>query len=236
MSDRLSHRLHEVEPYPNGVMAVQEQVSGTAFFPSGSGLWSPSSGSVLAPGGILFLANDLGSISDPEQVRQRGADDLQAPVWRNLLQLLDQVEVDLEQCFFTCYYMGIRTAVPGHGNFPGNRDSGFTERCGRYLMYQLALLRPRAIFTLGSYVPGLLAPWSLDLRHWIGLRGLTRIDAHSNPLVLRAHFPEAGITTNVAALTHTSMHNVDVHRRSYRGTQGHSAEVLLMLDALKATH
>lgn len=235
MTESLSLRLNEVEPYPSGIRPLPTTVSGTAFFPGGSGLWREGGTTPDPRGGVLFLANDLEAQTEYQGLVDRGKEDLHDPVWRNLLHLMELADLRPEQCFFTCYFMGIRAEDRRSGPYPGAADPGYVSRCGHFLMRQLAEIRPRAIFTLGSYVPGLLGPLSPQLTNWSGIRGLTRLDAESSPLVHQAHFPEAGVTANVAALTHPSLHKADVHRRVYRDTTGHSAEVLLMLDALAAS-
>ena len=234
MPDRHDDRTPSVEPYPAGVRGVPGQVPGTAFFPVGDGRWHGGASPQPLQGGIVFLSLEGASMEAYEGIRSRGGENLEGAAWRNLLGLLELVEVRPEECFFTGYFMGLRMEGHSRGLFPGASDAGFTERCGRLLMHRLSVLRPRAVFTLGSYVPGILGCWSPELAGWTGVRGITRLDAQSSPLVLRARFPKAGHTTNVAALTHPLRHRSDVHRRKYRNTVGHSAEVLMMLDALSA--
>lgn len=222
-----------VEPYPAGVQAVGTMVPGTAFFPVGQGTWKDPEIPANPKGGLLFIQHDAGSAADHSTTIVQGSEDLHANGWRNLLELLDQVDVQPTSCFFTSYYLGIRTEAGTGGGSPGAQDAGYTERCGRFLMHTIAVMRPRAVLCLGSYVPGLLGPWSPDLTAWTGVRGLTRLDERAAPMVRSARFPLAGHAANVAALTHPQRHRSDVHRRHYRGTSGHSAEVLMMLDALR---
>lgn len=63
-AERLWNELSNVEPYPEGVLAVPEPIIGTAFFPGGFGLWNPVATKPLPPmpkGGVMVLGQDFHS-------------------------------------------------------------------------------------------------------------------------------------------------------------------------------
>ena len=102
--------LDSVIPYPPGVMPVPEQIQGTSFFPGGTGLWHGQTAELPAfpTGGVMVLGHDFHSVQGYEWSRVNQAENLRAPTWRNLRHLLSRVPVQLEQCFFTNIYMGLR--------------------------------------------------------------------------------------------------------------------------------
>lgn len=154
---RLRKHLHDAfTTYPPGLHAGSIH-EGTAFFPGGDGLWKETGQPPWPKRGIMVLGNDFG-----RSITAKG--ELTGPTWRNLVGdgdptgVLREAGVDLETCFFTNAYMGIRDADgPQQGASPGLWDSGFVEACQELFRLQVRLQAPRVILALGGYAQHFVA-------------------------------------------------------------------------------
>ena len=74
--------LDAVKPYPSGVVAVQEQIAGTSFFPGGTGIWCGDHQEVppLPVGGVIVLGHDFHSVAGYEWSLENGAENLSSPI------------------------------------------------------------------------------------------------------------------------------------------------------------
>jgi hypothetical protein len=227
LSEHLFTLLHEVEPYPPGVVAVPVQAKGRAFFPGGSGLWNP--GALMPVGGVMVLAHDFHSEDGYKQLLAMPEQSCSGTnqTWVALRALLHEAGIDPAECFFTNAYQGLRAgAVKSTGRFPGSRDPAYVHRCQQFLLRQLEAQQPRMILTLGAYVPAFLAPLAEKLRLW---QNVTRLSAIDPPVVRDVEFDGADAPScSVVALTHTSMRGSNVHRRRYAGFVGHEAELAMI--------
>ena len=237
IAEQLWQRHTTLGPYPRGVLPVPEPIAGTAFFPGGYGLWRPDVSAPLAPfpvGGVMVLGHDFHSETGYEASLERGRESETQPTWQNLLRLLKEVEIAPEECFFTNVYMGLRAGTQTTGVFPGSRDPKFVERCRRFLAEQLAAQRPRLILTLGVHAPRVLAPLSPGLEDWGDVAGFKELD-RLGPVRYEVQFPDAtGVETTVVALTHPCLRYAGVRHRTYKGMQGHAAELAMIEDAKQA--
>ncbi len=231
--------LTQVAPYPQGVIPVPEQITYTAFFPGGSGLWHPSGSGPLPPfpfGKVMVLGHDFHSEAGYRQSLAKRGENLKGPTWRNLLQLLSEAGMEPEHCFFTNAYMGLRAGSSTTGKFPGSYDRGFVERCLSFLAEQISVQQPRLILTLGNYVPSILAVLSNDLATWSKCRTLTQLDTLGIPLVTNVQFvSSSNWNTSVVALTHPSLRPANVGRRRYNELRGNEAEVAMVREAIKVS-
>lgn len=150
--------------------------------------------------------------------------ELHSPTWRNLQKLLVEAKIDLENCFFTNFYMGLIAGSRSTGRFPGATDEGFVNRCIQFLKLQIQVQQPSAILTLGKWVPSLLAKVSPDLIAWTGKKDFGSIDA-VGPVKLDCTFDALNHNFNVAALTHPCLRDSNVGRRRYKRWTGHRAEL-----------
>ena len=90
--DRINQMEHEClfngMPYPEGMTAFPDRLTGQGFFPGGDGLWrddahlNEASRCAVPIGGIMFLGNDFGTLSSFQQAIRRGYEN--PPTWRNL--------------------------------------------------------------------------------------------------------------------------------------------------------
>ena len=121
--ERLFSRLKAFE-YPNGLVRVRKRIAGTAFFPGGYGLWREPQGQLLPPiplmpcGKVMVLGNDFGWQCEHSKSLCAGTE-RHTPTWQTLLRLLESVDIQPQECFFTNAYMGLRTCLPSTGPSPG---------------------------------------------------------------------------------------------------------------------
>ena len=230
--ERLWAAHHQVAPYPDGVLPVPEPIVGTSFFPGGFGLWRPNIDAPLPRfpiGGVMILGHDFHSEVGYEKSLARGAESMTQPTWRNLLHLMARCGLEPGDCFFTNVYMGLRAGRETTGVFPGASDAAFVGRCLRFLTEQIATQRPRAILTLGRFVPALLARLSPELEGWRSTKTLKAID-DVGPLARVVTFDGVhDVVCVVAALTHPSLRHAGVRWRRYEGLVGDAAEVLMVI-------
>lgn len=236
--DYLFSKLPSVEPYPAGVCAVNGHVAGIGFFPGGDGLWKEAMASIRLPmpvGEIMILGHNFDSEAGFRKSVERGSESLQAPTWRNLLNLLQTARIQPHSCFFTNVYMGLIAEGSNTGRFPGAKDPVFVARCLDFLEEQIAVLRPAIILSLGAYVPPLIAEAAENLSGWKGINSLKALDNTGIPKVDAVKFRKIkAFETTVIALTHPAQRHLNVGKRVYRGFSGHEAELTMLNEALTA--
>ena len=238
----LFNERRKVAPYPSGVKPVPKMLSGTAFFPGGSGLWLGYSGSWytlsdrpdMPKEKVMILGHNFDSevgYKYTESLKEQH--ELESHTWRNLRELLRETDIQLEDCFFTNAFMGLIEGEGNTGEFPGVNDSGFVQRCRSFLDRQIEMQQPRLILTLGSWVPWFITPLSSGLAVWRGYESFRDLDV-SGPVISDVRFkgtPEKPVT--VVALMHPSQRRRNIWRRRYRGLKGEAAELAMLKDALK---
>ena len=216
-------KLETIDPYPNGVAPVLKRREGTAFFPGGTGLWGTESGKLLptmSVGKVMVLGHDFGNEDGQEEALAKPRKNLKSPAWRNLLWLLQEVNISPQDCFFTNAFMGLRSGnANATGRFPGARCAGFVQRCQTFLAFQIATQKPRLILALGVHVPSVMAPLSRDLSGWEKCRNFRGLDQLNQALIPSVDFgDDIGVKSAIVALTHSSMWHRNVVNRRYNGS------------------
>lgn len=235
--EALFRKLKTVRPYPTGVVPVLKRKQDTAFFPGGSGLWGTQPGKPLPTmpvGKVMVLGHDFGNEDGHEASFAAPGENLKSPTWRNLLGLLEAVDVSPHDCFFTNAYMGLRAGnAQATGRFPGARCAGFVRRCQTFLACQIATQKPRLILALGVHVPAVIAPLSNDLAGWEKCRNFRGLDQRNQALLPNVDFgDDIGVQSTIVALTHSCMWHRNVVNRRYKRRQGKRAELQLLQDAI----
>ena len=225
LSELLFNKIYKVEPYPNSVASVTKMINNTAFFPGGRGLWMENE-TVVFPS-ILVLGQDFSNEKEYLKMLSNNSNDLDGPTWRNLIKLFNQADINLCDCFFSNVFMGLRKTESMIGKFPGFNDKEFFQRNLEFLRYQIDVVKPKVIITLGIYVPIMLAKLSeIDLTSWkeaktfkdtdLGVKFDVRFDNHQCTCV---------------ALIHPCMRNTNVKQRRYKNFMGNDAELNMLKDA-----
>jgi uracil-DNA glycosylase len=260
--DELFATMAQVAPYPSGVVEVPGRIRGITFFPGGPGLWGVKADSHLPPlpiGGIMVLGHNYDSEAGFGRTSRRGTEVMQVgtqaaknagfrgdykpcnPTWSGLWELLPEVPVPWERCFFTNAYMGLRKGSKATGRFPGSTDSAFVNRCRDFLRVQLSKQQPAIVLTLGAWVPAFVAELSEQLSPWRGIQSVPELDRlKMGPVTHGVTFPNSGAPPcSVVALTHPSRRHLNVDRRRFkvgtRAFEGHEAEVAMVREAIRAS-
>ena len=208
-----------------------------------TGLWDTTPNAPLPAmpvGGVMVLGHDFHSESGFEEslradcevdlTRNANGDSTIATL-RALLPLLREAGIQTSECFFTNAYMGLREGQRATGAFLGARDKSFVERCGRFLLKQIALQRPRVILALGISLPRFLAPLAYELRDWADVRTFSRLDDNS-PVRHGVRFASTDLPCSVVVLTHPSFRTRNVWRRRLDRLKGPEAEMTMIATAL----
>lgn len=220
--------------YPPGVCKVDELIEGTSFFPGGHGLWMPNGKVATFPHtGVMVLGHDFHSEAGYRKSLKNKQEDLDGPTWGPLIALLQDVEIPLENCFFTNAYMGLREGAHATGKFPGRSDCHFVCHCQNFFMHQLAVQRPAIILALGNHVPAFLEPLAPELSAWRKCNTFKKRDMAGCSVVkdvqLLAGSPSYRAT--IVTLTHPSFRRLNVHRRAWNGFEGNEAEIEMIKHA-----
>ena len=204
LPDSLFNKANMVEPSPQTVAPVLKMADSTAFFPGGRGLWLDDNSDIFPD--ILVLGHDFSTEDWYNEMIAGKEKDLDSPTWKNMIAIFQQANIDLNRCFFSNVFMGLRRTAPMVGEFPGFKDKPFVQRNTSFLLCQILTIAPRIIITLGKYAAELLAQLSpIDLSAWRDWQALKTPDAG---LALEVCF-DSHVCTCVA-LEHPSMRNSNV--------------------------
>ena len=124
--DRFFRLASQIGPYPPGTEAVPARISGTAFFPGGSGIWRESVEPSMPPlptGGVMVIGQDFHSRERYLESARQGYESTSDPTWRELRRLLSEAGVAERDCYFTNAFVGLRTDGTVIGEFAGARFS-----------------------------------------------------------------------------------------------------------------
>jgi len=226
----LFDQINMVKPYPNKVEPVNKMLDVTAFFPGGKGLWLEDNSNVFPD--ILVLGHDFSTVDYYNKMLEAGQSEINSPTWRAMKKLFSEADLDLNRCFFSNVYMGLRDTHKMTGVFPGSKDKEFVKRNLEFLKLQISTVKPKVIITLGK-------PASISL----SVLSEQLINEWSKGKALSS--PNIGLKRNVmidelgyvcVALEHPSMRNQNVKRRRYENEcgvyTGNEAEIEMLKDAL----
>ena len=227
--EHFRRRLEEFGAYPSGVVPVPAYLPGTAFFAASAGLYRRAGSHLLPPfpfGGWMFVGHNLDA-EGPFRRRLESGHSHGDPArlmrtWQNLYKLLAKAGVDPRECFFTNAYVGLKEGDDPTGRFPGSGDAAFRQWCAKFLMDQVAVMRPRLVATLGVDAARFMSSVLPELRDWDRPR---LPEPRPRTAVLHSHH------FGVVALIHPSAHHVSLHRRSYGEAIGLEAEAALLVAA-----
>lgn len=225
LSEKLFEHINLVEPYPDLVTEVTTMIDITAFFPGGKGLWKEEESDVFPT--ILILGQDFSTEKEYMRMMQNKVNDINGSTWRNLRELFKEANVSLIDCFFSNVFMGLRKTESMTGKFPGFKNEDFVSRNIEFLLFQINVIKPKLIITLGKYSAELVSKLSDDLNSWRNYRALRQPD-----IGLKKDIKINGNILTCVALEHPSMRRSNVKRRRYKNFVGNEAEVRMLKDAL----
>ena len=164
----------------NNVIHVSKMVDTTAFFPGGTGFWSNSEASKPD---IMVIGQDFGMESDYLNILNGFKKDTDTPTWKNLIKLFESTNIDLNRCFYTNAYMGLRTNGTKIGQMPGSNNNSVFQSNRDFLAYQIHILKPKYIITLGSPSAVMLGSLSDDISDWVLDKKFSYYDTAQRSLV-----------------------------------------------------
>lgn len=149
--------------YPKGVMENRSgRIKGPGFFPGSTGLVDgakpPSSRR------IMVLGQDQHNTKGHERSEDEAQGEFYSKTWVNMKETLFKYVIDLDDCFFTNFIMGVRVKGRNTGPSPALRHPDFIQACSSFFIKQLKVQQPRVILCLGMIPFKLLSLVSSGLR------------------------------------------------------------------------
>lgn len=234
---KLFLELQSWKQYPDGVVEVPKQICGTSFFPGGVGLWCEGVNVPRWPeGGLMVLGQDFGNEVSYKDSLSNGSELNTSRTWMNLHPFLESAGVQLERCFFTNIYMGLRKGNTNvKGRFAGSKCPRFKDRCRDFFLQQFRTQLPRAILALGIHTPAFLAQRSAQLRkwpNWSSWGSYAKLDDGKDdggPVIRGVSFEGVpGHQCDIACLVHPSLRWGNVEGRQWRDCKGNEAEIRMV--------
>ena len=149
-----------------------------------------------------------------------------------MLPFFQQAGIRTSDCFFTNFFVGLRTGKSSVGVFPGAKDPVYVMTCQRLLAKQIDRQRPRLVLVLGAYVPKLIASMSDDLKPWERFDSFKAIDQQSLASFRNVNLRDSDHEFSVASLVHPCYRQRNVRNRRWKNFEGDAAEVNLVKELL----
>jgi hypothetical protein len=221
--------------YPLHVIPIMasERIDETGFFPGNPGLWNVTPGRPLPRwplDGVMIVGHNY-DCEESFRRAQRGPrppePERRWPSFRWLRLLLEKAEIQLEDCFYTNFFVGLKAGAQSTGPFPGRHDVEYVGRCCALLLDEIRLQRPTLLLTLGQAVLPFMAKLE-PLRAWSGDESLHALDEHRTALLPSVQFKDCPHPTTAIALTHPGYWPRNVIARRYGQLEGGEAEHALL--------
>jgi Uracil DNA glycosylase superfamily len=229
--EQFRQALAQLDHYPPGVVRVPQPVDGTAFFAAGPGLYCeqpPSIGGLpeFPFGKTMLVGNNLDAEGPYRERLESGIahGDPRHPMrtWRGLYRLLDAADIKPEGCFFTNAYVGLIEGDKPTGKFPGASDATFSEWCESFLRFQITVMQPTVIATIGADARRFMGRLTPELNAWT-----------SRPSMSITPAEIAGHKFSAVALAHPSMYPASARSRVFGEARGVDADAALLRAAHK---
>ena len=149
-----AERRFDGESYPKSMCAFPFRLAGQGFFPGGDGLWrednclAHESQRALPKDGIVFVGNDFGTLESYRKLEGRGYEN--PPTWRHLKARIRRAELPQELCFCTNAIVGLRITGTALSKQAWQDFPTFPHFCREFFAFQLEVLRPKLLVTLGT--------------------------------------------------------------------------------------
>jgi hypothetical protein len=183
-------------------------------------------------GGIMVLAHDWGTVGDFNTYAPQDAENLNNPTWRNMLSFFVKTGINPKECFFTNFFVGLRTGKSSVGIFPGIKDASYVKLCQEFFVEQVEMQKPKLILVLGAHVPKLIANTSNQLSSWRYFDTFKKLDEDNLASFSGVKIGNLNHTSSVVALVHPCYRQLTAKSRSWKGFAGDEAEVQLVKNVL----
>lgn len=149
---KTSFELHEAIKsrviFPEAIILPCELISKKGFFPVCTGTFD---GSIdLSDKRLMIVGQDFGKVCDANNAQANGEDFEKVSTWKQMLQMLEKLEIHAKDCFFTNYLMGVRNSKTNMGPSPGLKSKDYVKSCLSFFEYQVEYIKPDMIVFLGK--------------------------------------------------------------------------------------
>lgn len=176
----------------------------------------------------MVLGHDWGTVGDFDAYAPKDSENLNNPTWRNMLAFFGKTGIDPKECFFTNFFVGLRTGKSSVGVFPGITNSDYVKRCQDFFVEQVERQKPRLILALGAHVPKLISSTSDDLNDWNKFKSFKKLDQTNLASFRSVKFRNSNHIFSIASLVHPCYRQLNAKRRAWNGFSGDDAEVNLI--------
>jgi hypothetical protein len=226
---KLFDELKKFNKYPVSMSKIFGDIKGVAFFPGGKGIYYSES---LSDKKIMVLGHNFDTEKNYLKYVDEGSEDVKKnSTWRNILEFLPKCNISPMDCFFTNAFLGAKRDGKSVGKLSASSDKKFKEYCLNFFLREIEIQKPKLILVLGLEAAHFLAPLNEKLNDW-GNADFKSIDENDLQVIKSVKFPN-GVTSNLVVLTHPSMRQISITRRTYKKFSGDQAEVEMVKEALK---
>ncbi len=224
---------------------VTGEIKGFSFFPGGKGTYydseeSPDKSEKISDKEYMILGHDWGTLSyyNKDMNKPESKKDPTDPTCRNLKNLLEQVNIKPENCFFTNAILGVRKDIKITAKPPAfeKENEEFLRYCRDFFKKQVSIQRPKVIFVLGRYpakfLAPILAPLNDKTKVWGKFPNFKTIDEQGAQVIKNVEILP-NLFVNFVLLVHPSWSHVTSKGRTYKTYQGPKAEIEMIKEAMK---
>ena len=182
---------------------------------------------------VMVLGQDFDTVKNYGNIDPIKGEIGNNKTWHNLIRLLDDLHIDIQNCFFTNAYMGLRsgTEVKNTGRSPAAKRSavGFAEECYSFFKRQLHIVRPKLVLVLGKETAKFLTKaFPKEFKKWENIPTLKQFYTNENAVF--NDFAFEGEKIRFVLVLHPSMSNIN---RVVIWGKNPEEEIRILTDALK---
>lgn len=217
-----------VQSYPSQTCVLPNGYpkAGRGFFPVASGSFRDNRiDAPLIPRKIMFVGQDWGAKDSLDALEKDQDEDMKSRTVSNLCGLLEEAEIQLQDCFFTNALFGVRTGKKSTGTSPGWKDQLFVDECSKALQFQIDILKPKAIICLGRHAPRLLRILFPECNIWHSSAGFKKIDSAGHSTL---ELDSQSSPMIAAILLHPSFRKLNRRYRCFPDSNGLDPEVAIL--------
>ncbi len=190
----------------SGMTPIKNQKS-IGFFPAGSGFWEGKE-TLLNDKTVLILGQDFNNeveFEKYEKDKEKSEDPDKNKTWRNLKTLLSELQIKLDDCFFSNVYMGLRKGnLSNKGACPGVQNEAYRVSCEEFLKNQINAVEPSLIILLGfEPLKAIRKVFPKELAEWNNVKTTSEIVLSNDKQVIVANINNKNV--KVAFVIHPSM-------------------------------
>lgn len=132
---------------------------------------------------IMLVGQDFDTEANHQKIDAEKGEVEKNTTWRNLKRLLDEINIDPEQCFFTNAYMGLRPnsgkeTKKNTGTSPAAQKGAeaFAKECYEFFKTQLRTIQPKLVLVLGKETAKFMAKaFPTSFFHWENIDTLKKL-------------------------------------------------------------